>query len=155
MKKTILFAIALMMGMAVQAQGIRVNYKGAKPTISDFVTAYLSQEDDEEMIRGIREDWGCHQQGKALSDGASFLDDEDIGARGQRRKRDRKYEVRTTKDEARTVGGVRKRRTMHGGGRHGAVGGWLALVCAERPRLGGLLRTPSILRDSAEENHTE
>ena len=75
MKKTILFAIALIMSMAVQAQGIRVNYKGAKPTISDFVTAYLSQEDDEEMIRGIWEDWQCHQQGKALSDGASFLVD--------------------------------------------------------------------------------
>ena len=33
----------------MQAQGIRVNYKGATPTIADFVTTYLSQEDDEEM----------------------------------------------------------------------------------------------------------
>lgn len=75
MKKIVLFAIILEMSMSVQAQGVRVNYKGDKLTISDFVTAYLSQEDDEEMIRGIWEDWQCHQQGKALSDGASFLVD--------------------------------------------------------------------------------
>ena len=75
MKKAILFVFGLMMGMAIQAQGIRVNYKGAKPTITDFVTAYLSQEDDEEMISGIREDWESHQQGKALSNGSSFTVD--------------------------------------------------------------------------------
>ena len=73
------FAIVLMMGMAVQAQGIRVNFRGARPTISDFVTAYLSQEDDEEMIRGIREDWASHRQGRALSNGASFTVDERNG----------------------------------------------------------------------------
>ena len=75
MKRIILLAITLTLGMAVQAQGIRVNYKGANPTISDFVTAYLSQEDDEEMISGIREDWECRQQGKALSNGAAFTVD--------------------------------------------------------------------------------
>lgn len=75
MKKTILFAIAIMMYMAVQAQGIRVNYSGKTPTITDFVTAYLSQEDDEEMINGIREDWTRRQQGKALGNGASFTVD--------------------------------------------------------------------------------
>jgi hypothetical protein len=75
MKKTILIAIAFLLGMAVHAQNIQVNYKGANPTISDFVTAYLSQEDDEEMIRGIREDWTRHRQGKALSNGASFTVD--------------------------------------------------------------------------------
>ena len=56
MKKLFLSIVALMLGVAVQAQGIRVNYSGQKPTIADFVTAYLSQEDDEEMINGIRED---------------------------------------------------------------------------------------------------
>ena len=75
MKKIMLCAIALVMGLAVQAQGIRVSYKGAKPAISDFVTTYLSQEDDEEMIKGIWEDWQSHQQGKALSNGASFTVD--------------------------------------------------------------------------------
>ena len=75
MNRTILLAIFMMMGMAMQAQGIRVNYKGATPTIADFVTTYLSQEDDEEMIKGIWEDWESRQQGKALSNGASFTVD--------------------------------------------------------------------------------
>ena len=75
MKKTILLAITLLTALAAGAQGIRVNYKGAKPAISDFAAAYLSQEDDEEMIAGIREDWECHQQGKALSNGAAFTVD--------------------------------------------------------------------------------
>jgi hypothetical protein len=91
MKKTIVFAIAIMMSMAVQAQGIRVNYKGAMPTISDFVTAYLSQEDDEEMIWGIREDWECHQQGKALSNGASFT----VDVRNGFIRYDKRYTART------------------------------------------------------------
>ena len=75
MKKLFLSTVALMLGVAVQAQGIRVNYSGQKPTITDFVTAYLSQEDDEEMINGIREDWTRRQQGKTLSNGASFTVD--------------------------------------------------------------------------------
>ena len=75
MKRIFLFTVALIAGMTLLAQGIRVNYKGTKPTISDFVTAYLSQEDDEEMINSIREDWSRHQQGKALSNGASFTVD--------------------------------------------------------------------------------
>ena len=75
MKKLFLSTVALMLGVAVQAQGIRVNYSGQRPTITDFVTAYLSQEDDEEMINGIREDWTRRQQGKALSNGASFTVD--------------------------------------------------------------------------------
>ena len=79
MRKTILFAIALMMSMAVQAQSIHVEYRGAKPTISDFVSAYLSKEDDEEMIRGIKEDWTRRQLGKALSNGAAFTVDERNG----------------------------------------------------------------------------
>ena len=75
MKRIMLFAMAMVLGLAVQAQGIRVSYKGANPTISDFVTTYLSQEDDEEMIKGIWEDWQSYQQGKALSNGASFTVD--------------------------------------------------------------------------------
>lgn len=71
----LLMVIALLMGLAAQAQSIRVNYSGAKPTIADFVSANLSQEDDEEMIKGIWEDWTSHQQGKALSNGASFTVD--------------------------------------------------------------------------------
>ena len=63
MKKIFFIVIALMMGMTIQAQGIRVHYSGQNPTIIDFVTAYLSQEDDEEMINGILDDWTHHQQG--------------------------------------------------------------------------------------------
>ena len=75
MKKIFFIVIALMMGMTIQAQGIRVHYSGQNPTIIDFVTAYLSQEDDEEMINGILDDWTHHQQGQALSNGASFTVD--------------------------------------------------------------------------------
>ena len=70
-----LFAIALLMGLAAQAQSIRVNYQGTRPTITDFVTAYLAQEDNEEVIKSIKEDWKCQQQGRALSNGASFTVD--------------------------------------------------------------------------------
>ena len=75
MKRILLFSFAFLAGVALMAQGIRVNYSGKTPTITDFVTAYLSQEDDEEMINGIREDWTCRQQGKTLSNGASFTVD--------------------------------------------------------------------------------
>ena len=75
MKKIIFIVIALMTGMTILAQGIRVHYSGKNPTIADFVTAYLSQEDDEEMINGILDDWTHHQKGQALSNGASFTVD--------------------------------------------------------------------------------
>ena len=91
MKNVFLFAIALTMSMAMTAQGIRVGFKGAKPTISDFVTAYLSQEDDEEMISTIRDDWECRQQGKVLSNGASFV----VDARNGFVRYDKRYSAKT------------------------------------------------------------
>ena len=75
MKRIILFvAIALMMGMAVQAQEFRVNFAGAKPGIIDFVTAAL-QRDGDEFIQGTQENWTRRQEGRALDDGASFIVD--------------------------------------------------------------------------------
>ncbi|MCR4958005.1 MAG: right-handed parallel beta-helix repeat-containing protein [Prevotella sp.] len=71
----LLFAITLLMGLTAQAQGIRVNYTGSRPTINDFVTAYLAQGGDDELISSIRKDWKSQQQGRALSNGASFTID--------------------------------------------------------------------------------
>ena len=79
MRKSILFVIIMLMCMVIQAQSIRVDFRGVNPTITDFVTAYLSQEDVEEMIRGIGEDWKRHQQGKAMGSGASFIVDVNNG----------------------------------------------------------------------------
>ena len=71
----LLIAFMLVITLSAQAQSIRVNYQGTRPTITDFVTAYLAQEDNEEVIKSIKEDWKCQQQGRALSNGASFTVD--------------------------------------------------------------------------------
>ncbi|MBQ3324460.1 MAG: hypothetical protein IJG81_06430 [Muribaculaceae bacterium] len=42
----IMFALCALIMLA--QDGIKVNYKGAKPTISDFAWAYLSYMDDED-----------------------------------------------------------------------------------------------------------
>ena len=67
-------AIALLTGVAIYAQDTPVNFQGAKPTITDFVTAAL-QRDGDEFIRGTQENWVRRQQGKPLEDGASFTVD--------------------------------------------------------------------------------
>lgn len=56
------------------AQETRVNFKGAQPTITDFVTAALMRDGDE-FIRGTQENWTRRQQGKSLDNGASFMVD--------------------------------------------------------------------------------
>ncbi len=45
---------------------IVVNYKGEKPTISDFVTAILSREEIGEALNDMAEQWEKHLKGKAL-----------------------------------------------------------------------------------------
>ena len=74
MRKSLFLAIALFMGVAMQAQDTPVTFKGEKPTITDFVTAAL-QRDGDEFIRGTQENWVRRQQGKPLEDGASFTVD--------------------------------------------------------------------------------
>lgn len=64
--------------LAVAAQDIRVNYKGAKPTISDFITAYLApsndEEDgcDEEAMSGIRYAWERYLKGFTHDENYTF-----------------------------------------------------------------------------------
>jgi len=69
-----LATVAMLIAISVQAQETRVNFQGAKPSITDFVTAAL-QRDGDEFIRGTQENWARRQQGKPLEDGASFTVD--------------------------------------------------------------------------------
>jgi hypothetical protein len=77
MKRVILSVIALVVCLAAQAQDIRVNYTGNRPTINDFVTAVLSQDDLGESLDDVKNNWERYQQGKPLAEGsgASFTVD--------------------------------------------------------------------------------
>lgn len=71
--------------LAVAAQNIRVNYKGAKPSISDFITAYLApsndEEDgcDEEAMSGIRYAWERYLKGFTHDENYTFTLDSKNG----------------------------------------------------------------------------
>ena len=71
--------------LAMVAQnGIKVNYKGAKPTISDFAWAYLSSFDDEEecgmeAINAFKEAFIKHRNGQPQNEGEKFIVDEKNG----------------------------------------------------------------------------
>ena len=73
--------------MAVSAQegGIRVKYQGAKPNISDFVTAYLnsrSEGDDDcsdESFNAVKQAWNTKRAGKKLREGETLIIDEKNG----------------------------------------------------------------------------
>ena len=73
--KRVLFAIILAcctLTMAAQEGGIQVKYQGAKPTISDFVYAFLnsrSEGDDDcsdESFNAVQQAWNNKRAGKAL-----------------------------------------------------------------------------------------
>ena len=81
----IIFAICV---MALAAQdGIRVNYQGASPTISDFVSAFVSSCDDaeeedccaDEAFNAIYYAWERHQKGIPLEEGETLTIDEKNG----------------------------------------------------------------------------
>jgi hypothetical protein len=79
MKKLSLAIILTCCTLAMAAQdAIRVNCQGAKPTISDFITAYLAPtygedgECDSESMNGIRNAWECHRKGVKQEEGTSF-----------------------------------------------------------------------------------
>ena len=86
MKKAALFAIVFACcTMTVAAQGtIRVNCKGANPTISDFVTAILAPTygedgEEDESMNGIRYAWECYRKGKPQHEGVTFTLDQKNG----------------------------------------------------------------------------
>ena len=74
--------------LALAAQDvIRVNYKGANPTISDFVSAFVSSRDNvdeeedcaDESFNAIGYAWGLHQQGLPLPEGQTLTVDDKNG----------------------------------------------------------------------------
>lgn len=87
MKRGSLFIIFACFAMALVAQdAIRVNYKGAHPTISDFVSAYLSSHDAEEeegcvdeSFNAVSYAWNQRQKGIRLDDGNTITVDEKNG----------------------------------------------------------------------------
>ena len=73
--------------LALAAQDvIRVNYKGAKPTISDFVTAFVATTDDvdedecaNEALNAVAYAWERHKKGLPMKDGVTLTIDEKNG----------------------------------------------------------------------------
>ena len=79
MKRLSLAIMFVICTLAMTAQDtIRVNYQGAKPTISDFITAYLTPtygedgECDSEAMNGIRNAWERHRKGLKQQEGDTF-----------------------------------------------------------------------------------
>ena len=76
MKKISLAIIFAFCALAMSAQQtIRVNYKGAKPTISDFVSAFLSSNDNveeedcvDESFNAVKQAWIQHRKGLPLDE---------------------------------------------------------------------------------------
>ena len=87
MKKIFAMVAMMVMTLTVSAQegGIRVNYQGAKPTISDFVTAFLnarSEGDDDcsdESFNAVQQAWNKHIKGKKLSSNETISVDQKNG----------------------------------------------------------------------------
>ncbi len=87
MKRLSLAFIFACFAMVMAAQdAIRVNYRGASPTISDFVWAYLSSidNDDEdaevdESFNAVKSAWVNHRKGLPQSEGGKLTVDEKNG----------------------------------------------------------------------------
>ena len=79
MKRLSLAIIFACCTLVIAAQdAIQVNYQGAKPTISDFITAYLAPtygedgECDSEAMNGIRNAWERYRKGLQQDEGDTF-----------------------------------------------------------------------------------
>ena len=81
MKKALLATILVLGVLTLTAQGtIKVNYKGDRPSISDFAWALLSSnssDDDEadESQNAVKRAWTRHQKGLKQDDGVSLTID--------------------------------------------------------------------------------
>lgn len=81
---SILFACCTLT-MAAQEGSIRVKYQGAKPTISDFVTAFLNSRSDgdddcsDESFNALKSDWNTRRVGKPLRQGVTITVDQNNG----------------------------------------------------------------------------
>ena len=79
MKRLSLAIVFACCALVMSAQdAIRVNYQGTKPTISDFITAYLAPtygedgECDSEYMNGVRDAWERHRKGLKQHEGTTF-----------------------------------------------------------------------------------
>lgn len=86
MKRLSLAIIFGCFALAMAAQeAVRVNYQGAKPTISDFITAYLAPtygedgECDSEAMNGVRDAWKRYCKGQKQSENVTFTLDNKNG----------------------------------------------------------------------------
>ena len=87
MKKilAILAMVAMTLTSSAQEGGIRVNYQGSKPSISNFVTAFLnsrSEGDDDctdESFNAVQQAWNNHLKGKKLMANETLNVDEKNG----------------------------------------------------------------------------
>lgn len=73
MKKILLAIVFAYCTLAAQ-DSIRVNFKGASPSINDFAWALLSSTNNEEdctdeAMNALKQAWIQHRKGKALSNG--------------------------------------------------------------------------------------
>lgn len=86
--KRLLLAVAITcftLSLAAQ-NGIKVNYQGEKPTISDFVGAYLSETDEDEeegyadeSFNAVKYAWNQHLQGVPQDENVTLTIDEKNG----------------------------------------------------------------------------
>lgn len=86
MRRTFLALILACSTLALSAQGtIKVNSKGAKPTVSDFAWAVLSYDDNsdeadfDESRNAVKQAWIRHQKGMAQEKGVTLTIDEKNG----------------------------------------------------------------------------
>lgn len=64
MKKLMLFAAVLMLTQTLVAQdAIRINYTGTAPSVKDFVSALLSQTEEDESLNGLNDAWHRYKKG--------------------------------------------------------------------------------------------
>ena len=87
MKKIALAILFVCCTLTLAAQGIRVNYQGEKPTISDFAWAILSYdngEDEEEgyadeSFNAFKQAWTKHRESLPLEEGETLTIDQKNG----------------------------------------------------------------------------
>ena len=88
MKRLLLAVAIICFTLSLAAQnGIKVNYQGDKPTISDFAWAYLSYDSGEEEEEGyadesfnaIKQAWIQHRNGLPLEEGETLNIDQNNG----------------------------------------------------------------------------
>ena len=88
MKRIILTTVLVCCTLSLAAQEtIRVNYKGAKPTISDFATAFLSvyewNDDSEDVLdearNAMKQTWLDYLKGEKLSQNEKLTVDQKNG----------------------------------------------------------------------------